>query len=196
LSVRFNKKIASDCVAKGGDVMELGSALKLSAAAAFVGALMTSNRPAHADVMVDIPALQDATLFGVSPSNNNSSSGPGMFIGADGTGNPKRGLIQFDIPAFVPSNATITSASLSLVLGQVAGGDTTPRTTASLMSRHRGRAARMAQPAFSALDLAALDRASRPIPAMSPGISPNITPSLGIHPAGEEILFRPKVPTP
>jgi len=108
--------------------MELGSALKASAAAAFFAVMTASVQPVRADVMVDIPALQDATLFGASPTSNNSSSGPGMFVGADGMGNPKRGLIQFDIPAFVPANATITSASLSLVLGQVAGGDASPRT--------------------------------------------------------------------
>ena len=56
-----------------------------------------------------------------------------MFVGSDGAGNPKRGLIEFDVPAFVPPNATITGAFLSPVLGQVAGGgggggDTTPRT--------------------------------------------------------------------
>jgi len=103
------------------------------AAAAIVSAILANWGPARADVIVDIPALQDATLFGASPANNNSSSGPGMLVGTDGAGNPKRGLIEFDIPAFVPANATITSAVLNLVLGQVAGsggaaGDTTPRT--------------------------------------------------------------------
>ena len=51
-----------------------------------------------------------------------------MFVGSDGQSRPKRGLIEFNIPAFVPAGATITGASLSLVLGQVAGADTTPRT--------------------------------------------------------------------
>ena len=51
-----------------------------------------------------------------------------MFVGDDGMNNPKRGLIEFNIPAFVPAGATITGASLSLVLGQVAGADATPRT--------------------------------------------------------------------
>ena len=87
--------------------------------------------PAWADVIVKIPALQDATLFGGSAANN-SSSGPGMFVGSDGQGRPKRGLIEFDIPAYVPSGATITSAVLTLYLGQVAGSgggrsDQTPR---------------------------------------------------------------------
>ena len=112
--------------------MELQLALMSSATTVLGGILMTLGQPAQAAV-TEIPALQDATLFGASPGNNNSSSGPGMFVGADGAGNPKRGLIAFDIPAFLPANATITSVSLSLVLGQVAGGgggggDLTPRT--------------------------------------------------------------------
>src|SRR3984893_16284183 len=102
---------------------------------AIIGAgfiLITAGPAAWADVIVNIPALQDATLFGGSAANN-SSSGPGMFVGSDGQSRPKRGLIEFDIPAYVPSDATITSAALTLYLGQVAGsgggsGDPTPRT--------------------------------------------------------------------
>src|SRR3984893_12620474 len=95
--------------------------------------LFAAGPSAWADVIVNIPALQDATLFGGSVADN-SSSGPGMFVGSDGQGRPKRGLIEFDIPAYVPSNSTITSAVLTLYLGQVAGsgggssGDPTPRT--------------------------------------------------------------------
>ena len=45
--------------------------------------------------------------------------GPGMFIGSDGMSRPKRGLIEFNIPAFsFPAGATITGAGLSLVLGR------------------------------------------------------------------------------
>jgi hypothetical protein len=105
---------------------------KVSIAAGF--ALIAASPSAWADVIVEIPALQDATLFGGSAVNN-SSSGPGMFVGSDGQSQPKRGLIEFDIPAYVPSNATITGATLTLYLGQVAGsggggsgGDQTPRT--------------------------------------------------------------------
>jgi hypothetical protein len=113
--------------------MKPRSLTRLSVSSVLGCILLMSGQPAWADTVVGIPALQDATLFGASPANNNSSSGPGMFVGSDGAGNPKRGLIEFDIPAFVPPNATITSAFLSLVLGQVAGGgggggDTTPRT--------------------------------------------------------------------
>jgi DMSO/TMAO reductase YedYZ molybdopterin-dependent catalytic subunit len=104
---------------------------------AIIGAgfiLITAVPAAWADVIINIPAFRDATLFGGSAADN-SSSGPGMFVGSDGQGRPKRGLIEFDIPAYVPSNATITSAVLTLYLGQVAGsggggssGDPTPRT--------------------------------------------------------------------
>jgi hypothetical protein len=112
--------------------MKPRSLTRLSVSSVLGCILLMSGQPAWATV-VGIPALQDATLFGASAANNNSSSGPGMFVGSDGAGNPKRGLIEFDIPAFVPANATITGAFLSLVLGQVAGGgggggDTTPRT--------------------------------------------------------------------
>ena len=107
--------------------MELWSALKLSLPTILGCAVMTLAHPASADV-VAIPASQDATLFGASSANNNSSSGPGMFVGSDGQSRPKRGLIEFNIPASIPAGSTITSASLSLVLGQVAGSDTTART--------------------------------------------------------------------
>jgi hypothetical protein len=105
---------------------------KALTAAGFV--LLAASPAAWADLIVDVPALQDATLFGGSAVNN-SSSGPGMFVGADGQSQPRRGLIEFNIPAYVPSNATITGATLTLYLGQVAGaggsgngGDQTPRT--------------------------------------------------------------------
>jgi hypothetical protein len=93
--------------------------------------LMIAGQSASADIVVNISALQDATLFGGSAADN-SSSGPGMFVASDGQGRPKRGLIEFDIPAYVPSTAIITGATLTLDLGMVAGADTggdqTPRT--------------------------------------------------------------------
>ena len=63
--------------------MDLRSALKLSVATGLGCAAMTLAHPASAD-MVAIPASQDATLFVPSADNNNSSSGPGMFVGSDG----------------------------------------------------------------------------------------------------------------
>jgi hypothetical protein len=108
-------------------MLEKARATRLSVATVFGCAVMALAHPALADVVM-IPASQDATLFGASSANNNSSSGPGMFVGSDGMSRPKRGLIEFNIPAFIPAGATITGASLSLVLGQVAGQDSTPRT--------------------------------------------------------------------
>jgi hypothetical protein len=107
--------------------MDPRSALKLSVATLFGCTAMALAHPASAD-LVTIPASQDATLFGASTANNNSSSGPGMFVGSDGMSRPKRGLIEFNIAGSIPAGATINSVSLSLVLGQVAGSDTTPRT--------------------------------------------------------------------
>ena len=56
-------------------------ALKLSVATILGCTVMTLANPASADI-VTIPASQDATLFGASAANNNSSSGPGMFVGS------------------------------------------------------------------------------------------------------------------
>jgi hypothetical protein len=96
--------------------MDLKSTLNSLSVLATVGCvIMMSAQPARADVIV-LPELQAATLFGANPPNvnfNNSSSGPGIFVGSDGAGNPKRGLIEFNIAGSLPANATITSASLS-----------------------------------------------------------------------------------
>ncbi len=93
---------------------------KIALAAAALGTL-ASARLTLAD-MVSIGASQDATLLGGSDAlTNNSLSDPGIFVGADGAGNPKRGLIEFDIAQSVPAGATITSATLQLTVGQVAG---------------------------------------------------------------------------
>jgi len=71
---------------------------------------------------VEIGAEQDATLLGGSDATtNNSLADPGIFAGTDGEGNPKRGLIEFNVAAAVPAGATITGVQLQLTLGQVAG---------------------------------------------------------------------------
>jgi hypothetical protein len=72
---------------------------------------------------VNIPAAQDASLFGGTyASSNVSLADPGMFVGTDGAINPKRGLIEFNIAsAGIPSGATITAVQLQLTVGQVAG---------------------------------------------------------------------------
>jgi hypothetical protein len=108
------------------------SSVKNIAGAAVALGLFSTAAFVHADT-VHIPASQDATLWGGADSGD-SSSGPGMFVGSDGT-SPKRGLIEFNIASAIPAGATITSATLSLVMDMVAGsggkpgvGDQTSRT--------------------------------------------------------------------
>lgn len=75
--------------------------------------------------VVTIGASQDVTLFGATSTNNNNSSGPGMFVGSDGT-SPKRGIIQFDVAsAGIPAGATITGVTMTLYLGMWAGSSGT-----------------------------------------------------------------------
>jgi autotransporter-associated beta strand protein len=88
---------------------------------------------------VDIGAEQDATLLGgTDATTNNSLADPGIYAGTDGDGNPKRGLIEFNIAAVVPAGATITGVQLQLTEGQYAGmgggggGGTTGPETISL----------------------------------------------------------------
>lgn len=82
--------------------------------------LLAGAGSARADV-IDIPAEQDATLFGGPSASDHSSSGPGMFVGTDAMRLPKRGLTEFDVAGYVPAGATVTSVSLDLTLGQNAG---------------------------------------------------------------------------
>jgi len=92
-----------------------------SVVAAGVGLLAVGAVSARASV-VDIPAVQDATLLGGSDaSTNNSLADPGIFVGTDGQGNPKRGLIEFNVASVLPANAMITGVTLELTVGQVAG---------------------------------------------------------------------------
>jgi hypothetical protein len=88
----------------------------------FLILISLAGSAALADQTAVIPASNDATLFGgADATTNQSSSGPGMFVGTDGTSAPKRGLIEFNIQSAIPAGSTITSASLTLHLGMVAG---------------------------------------------------------------------------
>jgi hypothetical protein len=174
--------------------VELQPVLKLSVAATLGCVLMTSTQSARANVVV-IPELQAATLFGASATNNNSSSGPGMFVGSDGMGNPKRGLMEFDIPAFVPAGATITGASMSLVLGQVAGADATPRTIRLFDVTTTWAGGTNGTRDSRAPDSAGPGKDSHPTSVMQLGISPSLTRSRGSLPEEGVILFRRRVLT-
>jgi autotransporter-associated beta strand protein len=86
-----------------------------------IGALSRGVASAQTN-QVEIGAQQDATLLGgYDAATNNSLADPGIFVGTDGDDNPKRGLIEFNIAAAVPTGATITGVQLQLTVGQVAG---------------------------------------------------------------------------
>jgi autotransporter-associated beta strand protein len=90
-------------------------------ATAAVGLMALGVSSAQA-AQVEIGAAQDATLLGgTDATTNNSLADPGIFVGTDGDGNPKRGLIEFNIAGAVPAGATITAVTLQLTVGQVAG---------------------------------------------------------------------------
>ncbi len=72
--------------------------------------------------VVNIPAAQDATLLGGTDATTNQSlADPGLLVGTDGSNNPKRSVIEFNIAGAVPAGATITGVTLQLTVGQVAG---------------------------------------------------------------------------
>jgi hypothetical protein len=72
-----------------------------------------------------VPASHDAMIFATSSgvdTGNASGMGPGMFAGADGGSGRKRSLVTFNLAqANIPSNATIDSVEMDLVIGQIAG---------------------------------------------------------------------------
>ena len=71
---------------------------------------------------ITLPAVQDATLFGGGDASSNTSlADPGIFVGTDGSKNPKRGLIEFNVAGNIPAGSTITSVTLQLTVGQAAG---------------------------------------------------------------------------
>ncbi|MDN5870954.1 MAG: DNRLRE domain-containing protein [Nitrococcus sp.] len=81
--------------------------------------------------MVTIGPAADATIY-ENKVNNSNGAGPGIFVGGNGSGSPRRGLISFDVASSVPAGSTITSVATTLYLGQVAGsgrgqGDSTAR---------------------------------------------------------------------
>lgn len=63
-----------------------------------------------------ISATRDSTIYQNS-ANNSAGGAAGIFVGSNGQGSPRRGLIAFDVAANVPAGATITAADLQMVLG-------------------------------------------------------------------------------
>jgi hypothetical protein len=94
----FGKKIALPCV---------------SLFSALVGVL-----PAAAQTTVNLPSTGADTLF--QGDTTNSLGVPGIFVGTDSNTSFKDGLLAFNASS-IPSNATITGATLDLYIGMVAG---------------------------------------------------------------------------
>jgi hypothetical protein len=95
---------------------------------ALTGVILIAARAGGARAaQIIFPAFQDATLLGGSDATTNQSlADPGLFVGTDGQGNPKRGLIEFNIGQAVggqsiPAGAVITGVTLQMTVGQVAG---------------------------------------------------------------------------
>jgi hypothetical protein len=105
--------------------MKTSYMFKTGALVAAVAALTGAGVVSHANTTTTAPALKDAMIFGTSAgadTGNASGKGPAMFAGADGGSNRKRSLITFDLSsASIPSNATIVSATMTLVVAQIAG---------------------------------------------------------------------------
>jgi hypothetical protein len=84
---------------------------------AFGIALFLCNNSASG-ITVNLPAIQDNTLYGDPNGSLSNGSGPVLFAGVSGGGLLQRGLLQFDIIGELPTGATITSATLALYLSR------------------------------------------------------------------------------
>lgn len=94
--------------------------------------------PVHASAAtVTLGAGKVSTIFENQPDNS-IGRGPAVFIGGDGSGSPRRGLIDFNVAANIPLGATITSAELTMFVGLVGGADNgVPDTTQRTIDLHR-----------------------------------------------------------
>ncbi len=94
---------------------------------------------AHAAIITVTPS-SDAMIFGTSAgadTGNASGMGPAFFAGADGSGNVKRSLLEFNLSA-IPADATITNVTLTLYLAQVAGSAGSTGTVTNTKDRQLG----------------------------------------------------------
>jgi FlgD Ig-like domain len=85
---------------------------------------------AAADAVVIAP-LKDTTVY-AEDSTLSNGSGEHFFAGDNGGGSPRRGLIAFDIAAYVPAGATVDSVELTLTMSH-----TSPGAGARAVSLHR-----------------------------------------------------------
>jgi hypothetical protein len=86
-----------------------------------IGLLLGLTPQCEADSVVVIGANQDNTIFANNASLSSGGS-PGTFVGSNGMGQVRRGLIAFDVAGSVPMGAAITSVQLTLYLGNAPSG--------------------------------------------------------------------------
>jgi len=72
----------------------------------------------RADMVANIPSTGDDTLFQGNVTGDLGD--PGIFVGTDSNTSFKYGLMAFDVSS-IPSYATVTSVTLDLYVGMVAG---------------------------------------------------------------------------
>lgn len=87
-----------------------------------LAALVLLARADARGATLSVVAERDTSIY-QAPPNSSAGGAAGIFVGSNGMGSPRRGLIAFDIASVVPVGSTITSASLSMVHGAGSGGE-------------------------------------------------------------------------
>jgi hypothetical protein len=91
-------------------------ALHLGVVWFFIGVFSTAF-----SVTVELGPSQDNTIY--SENNNSNGSGTNLFAGKNQAGSIRRALLAFDLTSAVPSDATIDSVSLRLVVNRTQAGN-------------------------------------------------------------------------
>jgi hypothetical protein len=89
-----------------------------------IAALVAVAPCAHGD-FVSISASRDATLYESFDGSLANGAGQYLFAGKTNQNLTRRAVLWFDIAAFVPSDATVTSVRLILNVSQANGGNRT-----------------------------------------------------------------------
>lgn len=82
-----------------------------------IAAAETPADPAVTAAVAPLDSIKDNTLYGESDSLSNGS-GAYFMAGVNGNGDPRRGLLKFDIANNVPLNSLIISATLRLYVSK------------------------------------------------------------------------------
>jgi hypothetical protein len=96
----------------------------LRGSAVVILSIAASTPMAHGD-LASISASRDATLYQSTDGSLANGAGQYLFAGRTNQGLVRRSVLWFDIGAFVPADATITSVRLILNVTQANGGNRT-----------------------------------------------------------------------